>query len=273
MRLIATTAVLILLLVKCTTTPDKGKEEDGPESGIRVVREYYDSGSLKSEIQAKGKLRHGITTMYSESGIKVSTISYEDNMRHGKSVTYYTDGSISSVIRYEYGFRHGDAEKYYKNGKIYRITPYLRGAKNGICKTFWEDGIIQSELPYKDGEEGAGLKEYTREGELKKMEARILVKEIDEIAFGNKFTLQLSLSDGSANVEFFKGTLTDGQYWNRLLAPVKTENGRASLMFYLPRGSFVMETIHIVARKKTSLDNHYILHREYHLAAENKFIP
>ena len=271
MRLLATTALLILIIIQCKTSPEK--EPAGSESDIRIVREYFADGSLMSEIEARGNLRHGLTKKYSESGILVATISYENNLRHGRTTSFYDDGSISSTINYENGFKHGDAEKYYKNGGIYRITPYWRGTLTGIQRTFWEDGTLQSGMPYKEGEEGSGLKEYTRSGGLKTMDARILVKEINEIALGNKLSLQVSLSDGSKNVEFFKGTLSEGKYWNDQLAPVQTENGQGIIVFYLPRGSFIMESLQIVARKKTRLDNNYIIHREYHLAAENKFIP
>jgi len=271
MRQFASAAILILILIQCKTTPEK--ESAGEGSDIRIAREYYEDGTLKAEIEARGNLRHGITKKYSESGILVSTINYENNLRNGKSTVFYEDGSISTVFNYEDGFRHGDSEKYYKNGGIYRITPYSRGTLSGIQRTFWEDGTLQSEMPYKEGEVGSGLKEYTSSGEMKKMDATILVKEINEIALGNRLTLQLSLSDGSRNVKFFKGSLTDGKYWNAQLAPVETVDGQGRIEFYLPRGSFVMETIQIVARKKTRLDNNYILYREYHLAAEHKFIP
>ncbi len=271
MRLLASAAILILILIQCKTEAEKIPVSS--ESDIRIVKEYYKDGSLKSEIEARGQLRHGITKIYSESGLLVSTINYKNNLRHGKTTTFYEDGSISSVINYENGFRHGDAEKYYKNGGIYRITPYRRGELTGIQRTFWEDGTLQSEMPYEEGEEGSGLKEYTRSGKLKEMDARILVREINEIALGNKLSLQLSLSDGSKNVEFFRGSLNDGIYWNKLLEPIETVNGQGIIVFDLPVGSFVMETLQIVARKKTSLDNNCIMHREYHLAAENKFIP
>ena len=48
------------------------------------------------------------------------------------------------------------------------------------------------------------------------------------------------------------------------------ENGIGVMDFYVSKGSFKMETINIVARIKTSLNNYHIIQREYHLALENK---
>jgi hypothetical protein len=89
----------------------------------------------------------------------------------------------------------------------------------------------------------------------------------------NRITLHLSLKDGSENVEFFRGKLTDNLYWNNLLESIVTRDGLGTLVYFVPKGSFIMETVNIVARIKTSNDNYYILQKEYDLAAENKLSP
>ena len=79
------------------------------------------------------------------------------------------------------------------------------------------------------------------------------------------------MSDKSKNVEFFKGQLTDGKFWNDQLEPIPISDGIGMLEYYVSKGSFKMETINIICRAKTSLDNYQILQREYNLALENKF--
>ena len=272
MRYLITLAILVST-IQCQSDKTQQEAEAPDKSGIRIVKEYYDDGSLKSEIEARENLRHGTTKTYSQNGKLIATIMYANNQRHGKMTNYYEDGSISSEINYNNGMKSGDAIKYFPSGEIYRITPYLYNEISGIRKTFWEDGIIQSELPFSAGQEGAGLKEYTHTGQLKKMDAKIVIKEIDEIAMANKLTLRISLSDGTKDVEFYRGVLTDNKYWHDNMERLETKNGKAEIEFYLPRGSFVMETVEIVARRKTSLKNHYILKTSYPLAAENKFNP
>ena len=267
-------AISLLLVILAGCKPPKEQPAvPAKDLDIRIVKEYYPDGSLKSEIEAKGKLRHGITKVYSESGKLVSEISYANNLRHGKTVTYYDDGRISSEIIYLNGFKEGDAVKYYPSGQVYRITPYSRNSVNGIVKTYWEDGTIQSESPFKDGQPGTGLKEYTRTGTLKQMNASINIREVNEISMMNRITLRISLSDGSDEAEFFRGKLTDNIYWNIQLESIVTRNGKGTLVYYVPQGSFIMETVNIVARIRTSNDNYYILQKEYDLAAENKLSP
>jgi hypothetical protein len=105
------------------------------------------------------------------------------------------------------------------------------------------------------------------------MDATILIREIDEIAMLSRLTLRITLSNGSKNVEFFRGRLTDNIYWNDQIEPIVTKDGQGNLVYYISRGSFVMETVNIIARIRTSLDNYYIIQKEYDLAAENKSNP
>jgi hypothetical protein len=267
--------IIFILLIASAGCKFSREQTDIPVSNpdIRIVKEYYPDGSLKSETEAKGTLRHGITKVYSESGKLVSEISYVNNLRHGKTVTYYDEGNVSSEINYMNGLKEGDAIKYYPSGQIYRITPYSRNSVNGTVKTYWEDGILKAEALFKNGQPGIGLKEYTHTGVLKKMDAAIIVREIDEIAMLSRLTLRITLSSGSKNVEFFRGRLTDNIYWNDQVEIIVTKDGQGNLVYYVSRGSVVVETVNIIARIKTSLDNYYIIQKEYNLAAENKSIP
>jgi hypothetical protein len=43
------------------------------------------------------------------------------------------------------------------------------------------------------------------------------------------------------------------------------------MSFRIEKGNFKMETMNIVAREKTSLNNYQILSTTYHLSVENKF--
>ncbi|KPL10766.1 MAG: hypothetical protein AMS26_21125 [Bacteroides sp. SM23_62] len=259
------------LSLACTV---KEKEPEAPElpPGIRLVKEFYPDGKLKSETEAKGKLRHGTSKEYRKDGSLENVITYENNRKHGRAANYYPDGkTVKTEMNYVNGLKQGDATWYYPDGKVYRKTPYVNGYINGIRKTYYENGMLQAEVPYFNGNPGIGLKEYTQDGRQKSYEARILIREIDRISLDNTFTLVISLSDQSRGVEFYQGRLTNRAYWNDQLAPIPTENGVAKLQFHVSKGTFKMETLNIVARDKTRLDHYHILQKEYHLAVENKF--
>lgn len=263
--------VVFALAIACTV---REKEAEAPElpPGIRVIKEFYPDGRLKSEIQAKGKLRHGTSKVYRQDGSLESVITYENNRKHGRAANYYPDGeTVKTEMYYGNGVKQGDALWYYPDGGVYRKTPYENGKINGIRTTYYETGVLQSETPYLNGNPGMGLKEYTQDGKPKSYDARILIREIDRISLDNTFTLVISLSDQSRSVEFYQGKLTNGAYWNDQLKPIPTENGTGKLRFFLSKGTFKMETLNIVARDKTRLNHYHILQREYHLAVENKF--
>jgi len=273
MRSIRIILILLALLITASCSPDKkNNEAETQDPGVRVVKEHYPDGRLKSETEALGKLRHGKSKEYRKDGTLESLITYESNRKHGPALSYYPDGkTVKTEIDYRYGLKHGDAKWYFPDGRIYRFTPYFEGKINGIRTTFYENGIKQAEIPYLTGQPGLGLKEYHPDGSMKVFNADIVLSERDRTSLDNTFRLTISVSDGSRNVEYFSGKLTEGKFWNEKLVPIQSERGVGVMDYYISKGNFKMETINIVARVKTSLNNYQIIEREYHLAVENKF--
>ncbi len=258
-------------LIACT---QKGKEPEQPAnpSGIRVIKEHYPDGKIKSETEAKGKLRHGSSKEYRKDGSLENLITYENNRKHGLAANYYPDGiTVKTELNYVNGYKQGEATWFYPDGKVYRKTPYVNGRITGIRTSYYESGVLQSETPYLNGQPGMGLKEYTQDGMPKSYNARIRIREIDRISLDKTFTLVISLSDQSRSVKFYQGKLTNAAYWNDQLEPITTKNGIAELSFHVSKGTFKMETLNIIARDKTRLNHYHILQKEYHLAVENKF--
>lgn len=267
-----TLSFFVFTLLYACSVRDNEPEAAALPPGIHVIKEYYPDGSLKSEIQAKGKLRQGTTKDYRKDGTLESLITFENNRKHGPAVSYYPDGkTIKTKMNYVNGYKQGVAIWYYPDGEVYRETPYVDGRINGIRKTYYNSGVLQAEIPYQNGQPGMGLKEYNQDGNQKSYDAKILIREIDRISMDKTFTLVISLSNQSRSVKFYQGKLTNGTFWNDQLAPIPTENGVGKLQFYISKGTFKMETLNIVAKDGTSLDHDHILQKEYHLAVENKF--
>jgi hypothetical protein len=273
MRDIRIILIFLALIITASCSPDKvDKEAEILAPGVRVVKEHYPDGRLKSQTEALGKLRHGKSKEYRKDGTLESFITYENNRKHGPAHTYYPDGkTVKTEVNYRYGFKHGDANWYFPDGEIYRITPYFEGKINGIRTTFYEDGTKQAEVPYLTGQPGLGLKEYHPDGNMKVFNAGIVFSERDRTSLDNTFRLTISVSDGGRNVEYFSGKLTEGKFWNEKLAPIQSERGVGVIDYHISKGNFKMETINVVARVKTSLKNYHIIQREYHLAVENKY--
>ena len=271
MKLLPLISVFFIVLVSCNLqkAPEQPQEKG---SEVRVVKELHPNGRVKSTTEALGKLRHGISKEFRPDGTLKNEITYVRNRKHGEAKSYYTDGkTVKNNISYENGYRHGMAKWYYQSGKLYRETPYENNRINGTRLTYYESRKLQAELPYLNNQPGTGLKEYTQEGKPKNLKGVILIREEDRISLESSFTVILSISDGTKNVEFYKGKLTEGSYWNEDLTPIPTEKGIGRIHVHVSRGSFKMETMNLVARMKTSLGHTRILKKEYHLAVENKF--
>lgn len=259
-----------LILVSCNSQKQPaGNESKDPN--VRVVQEFHPNGRLKSSTEAIGNLRHGVSKTYRSDGTLENEIHYVRNRKDGIARNYYPDGfTIKNEIPYVDGFKHGSSKWFYQNGQMYRETPYVNNKISGTRRYWYESGVLMAELPYKDSQPGLGLKEYNQEGELKDQKVRIEVREDDRTSMDNYFILELRLSDGNKDVEFFTGELTDGIYLNEQLGRVLTENGTGMVRIHIPRGSFRMETLNLLAVAKTRLGHTLILQRAYHLAVENK---
>lgn len=265
--------ISLVLIGSCSTGKQEQEENPGSrDPNIQIVKEYYPDGSLKSETEALGKLRHGESKEYRKNGTLQAVISYKNNRKHGSALNYYSDGrTVKTEIQYVDGYKHGEAKWYYPDGQLYRITPYEKGRIDGTRRTYYENGTLQAEIPYRAGQPGTGLKEYHSDGSPKSLNTKIVFNEQNRISLDNTFKLSITVSDGNRNVEYYTGKLADGMYWHDRLSPVPTEKGIGLMEFYISKGSFKMETLNIIARIKTNLDNYLIIQREYHLALENKF--
>lgn len=267
------TFVSIICIALFSCNPQKAPPENGEAGGpeVKVIKEFYPNGRLKSSTEAIGNLRDGISKDYRSDGTLENEIIYVKNRKHGLAKSYYTDGkTLKNEVPYINGYKQGVVKWYYQSGSLYRETTYISNAINGIRRTYYENGKLQAELPYLNSQPGTGLQEYAQDGKPKEFKGMIRVKEEDRISLEGSFTLILSISDGTKNVEFYTGHLTDGKYWNEELTAVPTENGTGRIFFHVSRGAFKMETINLVAKIKTSLGHTRILQKEYHLAIENK---
>jgi antitoxin component YwqK of YwqJK toxin-antitoxin module len=266
------TLALALLIGACTGGDKPEQKAEPSDPNIRVVKEFYPNGRLKSSTEALGKLRHGESREYRKDGTLEILITYRNNRKHGPAKNYYPDGkTVKTELTYDNGYKQGESRWYYPDGSLYRSTPYVRGEIQGIRRVYYENGQLMAEIPYKDSQPGTGLKEYQSDGSPVNFDSKIVFQEVDRISLDNTFELIISLSDGYRNVEYFAGHLTEGKYWNERLSPIETENGVGTMNFFVSKGSFKMETINVIARIRTERKHFRIIQREYHLALENKF--
>lgn len=259
---------LLYLIVTSCGKPDKQEPETG--SNVFIVKEYYSTGKIKSEISAVGDLRQGITKNYDQQGRLLSEVNYVNNVREGTAINYYAEtGKVNSTLVYKNGIKEGDEIWYYESGNKYRVSPYLQGKLDGLQIVYYESGKIMAEIPYKAGFAGLGLKEYNEDGTLVTDYPKLIIQRKDYLTEANKIMLHISLSNNSEQVKFYKGSLTEGKYLNAQLLLLATQNGTTQIDFNIPPGAMLNQSVVITASFKTAFGNPNTISRTYKLQVVN----
>ncbi len=239
-------------------------------SVVRVIKEYFSNGKVKTEVSAKGNLRHGLTKNYDRDGHILSQVNYVNNTRDGMATNFYPlSGKVNSTLVYKKGIKEGDEIWYYESGQEYRVTPYIQGKANGIQKYYYEDGKLKAELPIKDGNPGIGLKEYKQDGKLITGYPSLIIRQKDYIGNANKVIVSIEMSEPYSKVKFYRGQLDNGKYITDNLFELAMQNGIAQVDFNVPPGSSLNQKIVITANYKTPFGNPLIMSKTFAVSAVN----
>ena len=260
---------LLIPLLSCNLIRQKNENEESSSADkeeIRIVREYFDNGRIKSEIEAKGSLRQGITKNYSKTGTLLSEINYVNNKKEGPSVNYYASGKIHTRLMYKNDLKDGESIWYYESGKVFRINPFKNGKLNGTQKFYFKNGRIMAEVPYRNGQPGIGLKEYSQSGELLKNYPTIRFEEDDQTYLHQSFVLKVSLSNKSSRVKFYFDNLLDGKFLDENSITIPVKSGIARKEFKVLPGSVKKERINAIAVYTTNYGLPYVTQRTYNLS-------
>ena len=276
---------IIKILIICLSAPlffsscqligtgDKSVESDTAVAAKKkytgVVKHYWENGNLKASINYVDGKREGINKNYSRTGKLISVVPFSNNMINGESKQYYPDGKIHSIITYINNVKNGNEEWYYENGELYQKSNYIYGKLDGEQLKYHKNGKLMCEAVFKGGKPGTGLKEYNPNGTLKE-EPYIIVSEQNKLSTTGEYIIKYRLSDESVSVKFYAGELVNGKYFSSLLSPIPTKNGVGTTKLKLNKGSFMMHTVNIIAKKKTHYRNEYITQKKVNIAIENR---
>ena len=156
------------------------------DKGVKVIKTFYESGTLESEEFQKGDTLIGLKTYY-ESGALEKDIDgktyYESGTLKwdGKSKGYYESGALEKEVKdgivkeyYEEGVlrseRKSDGEgyyrSYYKSGVLKEDQKFKNGVADELYRQFYESGQVQYEHPYENGKTVGVQKRFYRSGAL-----------------------------------------------------------------------------------------------------------
>lgn len=257
---------------KIATIANKARKDSvaTDSNAVRVIKEYFSNGKVKTEISVKGNLRHGLTKNYDRDGSLLSQVNYVENVKDGMATNFYAkSGKINSTLIYKNGIKEGDEIWYWESGRPYRVTPYVKGLANGTQKYYYEDGKLKAEVPWKNGKPGVGIKEYNNDGSMVTGYPQLIIKQKDYIGQANKVILSIELSDPDADVKFYRGSLLEGKYLSNNQLELAMQNRISQIDFNVPPGASINEKVVITANVKTKFGYPLILTKTYVVSASN----
>jgi len=262
--------IVIAFVVVFTSCGKAAKDNPETVSDTTIIKEYFSTGKIKTEISAIGELRQGWTRNYDQQSRLLSEVFYVNNLKEGIARNYYTKtGKLNSTIEYKNGIKQGDEIWYYESGKQYRVTPYANGIMDGTRKLYYENGNLMAEIPFRNGYPGIGLREYKPDGTLIKDYPHLLIRKEDHLSSANKVLLFISLTGKADVVKFYKGPLLAGKYLHKNMLLLATQKDVAQIDFNIPPGASVNQITTVTASLKTPMGNPLITSRKYNLQAIN----
>jgi hypothetical protein len=104
---------------------------------VKVLKEYYQDGSVSAEYETVDSVRNGIAKLY------------------------FPSGEIEYFLNYKDGHLEGDGMEYYQNGKLKKKATFIKGKAYGEVLSYFEDGNLASRgMVYADSAVGEHVEYY-----------------------------------------------------------------------------------------------------------------
>lgn len=181
----------------------------------------------------------------------------------GTELTTEQSGGGDVVVRKR---ENGPFIRYYHNGQVFEHSNYMEGKHHGPARKYYMNGALTASYAYDHGMVLPGLKEYLRDGTLIISYPEIRIREEDQLDTHNRIDLIISSTQKSIGVKYYLLESTESIKDRIYLI---SENGSASLQYYVKPGESIDREIRIAAEIPTELGNVYVRLLSYHLMASN----
>jgi len=116
---------------------------------IKVKREYYNNGNLKSETHYRFGKETGTTTFYHfYYPTKIMEVEMKGGKKNGKLIKRYFDNKIELIAFYKNDLLEGIETHYYNNGNRSMEIHYVKGIKNGPAISWYYNGVLKEKGYY-----------------------------------------------------------------------------------------------------------------------------
>ena len=139
-----------------------------------VIKEYFPSGILKSEIEYKDGTRtktskgvkDGVEKIYYNTGQLAYVVHNVEGKRDGKLLWYEIDGQLIKETNFHLGKQEGWEKVYFPNGQLQHSVKYVDDRKEGVEKEYYSTGALASEVTFVHGKREGMYKRYHQKGYL-----------------------------------------------------------------------------------------------------------
>ncbi len=200
-------------------------------------------------VNAAGQLIDGVSMNYYDDGSIRSEVPVKDGKRHGEAREYYENGKLAASIVYENDQKNGTSKWYYQDGILYQQAIFVDNKKHGLEKKYYNTGELMAVLRWKEGETLPGLMEFNKNGKEVRQPSIVVTEK------GGKLTIRLS--NGAERVTFYEGQLGDDEVLDPAVnRELPTKKGLASM-------SATGAPVHLIAVRRSNMKHPQILRYTY----------
>ena len=199
----------------------------------------------------------------------LSSVNQVDEMGYvnGTRISYYADGkTIYSRLTFKHGIKQGPSIWYYNNGQTFKHVNFDQGKMQGLARKYHRNGKLLAEFECEKGNVLPGLKEYSEDGTLLTSYPEVAFRELNYLETKNRIDLEIYCSEKLRGIKYF---LLEKDNDNTSRVYLITENGKASMQYYVKPGDMLNKKLEIIAEIPTNFGNIMAKRLTYHLTATN----
>ncbi len=138
-----------------------------------LEKAYYETGKLYIETPYFEGEKHGECIVYFKSGIVKKRTFFVEGNKNGIEKIYDKSGAISKEVLYYMGLKCRNELERFINDKVSKKTSWSNDSMRAISKEYYRSGELQFEKRVDVAKEKVEIKEYFRDGKLKRKQIYI----------------------------------------------------------------------------------------------------
>lgn len=194
----------------------------------------------------------------------VNEITYKNGVRNGLMKEFYESGKLRRTFWFVNGVRQDSVKWYYEEGQVYRSTPIKNDTINGVQKQYYRTGKLKARLTFINGLRAPKLEEFKPDGKLVTGYPDLNISITDEYKSKGLYRINLSLSDKSTNVKYYRGDFSKGVFDTANYVKIKVVNGIGTLNLKKSKPEST-DSVGVIASILTNFSNRYLVYKKIDL--------